>query len=110
MEWSICLAIFIYFTKEMGCKALYYSPQNRLFFHHAFWPFIYFTYFPHKNIKNKTKKLQPPPTPIFLWWPPKYEGIGQLLSGYTDYLVLARVSSVVCKHIHRVYVSLSLDT
>ena len=46
--WSFCLAIFIYFTREM--ESFICSPQDKLYFHHALWPFIYFTHFSHKNI------------------------------------------------------------
>ena len=41
-------------------KALFFSPQYRLYFYHALWPFIYFTHFPHKIIYLK-KRIQPPP-------------------------------------------------
>ena len=56
-SWSFWLAIFIYFTREM--ESFLFSPQDRLYFHYALWPFIYFTHFPHKLFISK-KKLQSP--------------------------------------------------
>ena len=55
------LAIF-YFTGEMEGLMPYlvfFSPRDRLYFHHALWSFIYFTYFPKENDLFLPKKLQP---------------------------------------------------
>ena len=48
---EFCLAIFIYFTREMELKLYFFtSGQDRLYFHNSLWPFIYFTHVSHKNI------------------------------------------------------------
>ena len=79
--WSFCLAIFIYFTREIesfnffhlriGWKYLfqylyfiYFSLPcgKNIYFHHILWSFIYFTHFYYKNIYfQKT----PAPPPVF---------------------------------------------
>ena len=66
--WSFCLAISFYFTDQGRWKAMFPSPQDRLYFHHALWPFIYFTHFPHKNIYFQ--RTPPPPPPRILISPP----------------------------------------
>ena len=48
---------FFYFTREMESFILF-SPQDRLYFHHALWPFIYFTHFSHTNIYFQKVPLQ----------------------------------------------------
>ena len=92
--WRFCLAIFIYFTKEIesfdfvhpriGWKYLfqylYYIYLNLLcgknnYFHHILWPFIYFTHFSYKKIIKNIyfqKKSRPLPSilmvaPLSLW-------------------------------------------
>ena len=47
-------------------EAIFFSPLDRLYFHQALWPFIYFTHFSYKNIYFQ-KKLQ---VPSILMWPP----------------------------------------
>ena len=46
----------------------FFSPQDRLYFHQALWPLIYFSHFPTKIFISK--KLQPPP--------PRYSNCGPL--------------------------------
>ena len=60
--WSSYLTISIYFTREMESFICSPQAQDRLYFHHALWTFIYFTHFPTQII---SKKLQPPP-PILM--------------------------------------------
>ena len=43
---------------------LFFPPQDRLYFHHASWPFSFFTHFFHNNIC--LKKTPPPPPNILM--------------------------------------------
>ena len=47
-----------YLFRKGDGKLYFFSHQDRPSFHHALWPFIYFTHFPHKNIY--LKKIQSP--------------------------------------------------
>ena len=51
--------LFIYFTREM--ESFIFLPQDRLYFHQALWPFIYFTHFPTKIFIFKRSPPPPPP-------------------------------------------------
>ena len=62
--WSFCLAI-----SQGDRKFYFFSPQDRLYFHRALWPFIYVTHFLHKKYIFP-KKLEAPSilmlAPLFL--------------------------------------------
>ena len=45
-------------------ESFIFSPQDRLYFHHALWPFIYFTHFPHKNIFSPKRLHAPTSIPL----------------------------------------------
>ena len=48
-----------FYLVHKGDGKLFFSPQDRPYFHQALWTCIYFTHFPHKNIYfQKT----PPPS------------------------------------------------
>ena len=51
-----------FFLCQKGDGKLYFPPQDRLYFHHALWPFIYFTHFPHISIYFQKA---PGPLPVF---------------------------------------------
>ena len=48
----------IHKAKAREIESFIFSPQHRLYFYHALWPFIYFTHFLHRFF---FKQLQPPP-------------------------------------------------
>ena len=49
-----------FYLFHKGEERLIFSPQDRLYFHHALCPFIYFTHFPHKNIYIRKTPARPP--------------------------------------------------
>ena len=77
--------------------ALFSSPQDRMSFHRALWPFIYFTHFSHKNIYFQKNSRRPPP---------QYSNSGPSLCNHVA--LLAKVPLVLVLIILSVYENTSL--